>query len=264
MKNISLLRVQENTMVKARSFSSGVRTQHVFGWVSILWFTSAVSIAGSQDLDLKVTSPKEATCGENVTLTCEASSSQQMDIKLLSWLAKNKTVCTLADVQTNPEVLCKSTVEKSKNLTLTLINVMPDDEGTYLCKIQSNLGPRSSQASVTLQDCLEGKKSLINESHAQCWFSGVYPRGTVHWFQENVNVTDTASTREEEDQHGQYKVYSEINVEKGNQGDTYNCSLWIPSNRKYLASQLLKSPGSMVKTQWICVTVGIMIVKFLK
>ncbi|XP_040917646.1 uncharacterized protein LOC121197936 isoform X2 [Toxotes jaculatrix] len=237
MKNISLLRVQENTMVKARSFSSGVRTQHVFGWVSILWFTSAVSIAGSQDLDLKVTSPKEATCGENVTLTY---------------------------VQTNPEVLCKSTVEKSKNLTLTLINVMPDDEGTYLCKIQSNLGPRSSQASVTLQDCLEGKKSLINESHAQCWFSGVYPRGTVHWFQENVNVTDTASTREEEDQHGQYKVYSEINVEKGNQGDTYNCSLWIPSNRKYLASQLLKSPGSMVKTQWICVTVGIMIVKFLK
>ncbi|XP_031176932.1 uncharacterized protein LOC116065510 isoform X1 [Sander lucioperca] len=251
------------------SFSSDARTQHVFGWVSIIWFTSAVSIAGSQRVELQTISQVAARCGENVTLTCDAKPSGQLKIFNFIWLAKNKSMCQYPEGQTYPEVLCESTDQPPHHsLTLTLLNVMPVDEGTYLCKLQSDLGAPSEKTVVTVQDCLGSFDSSINESHAECWFSGVYPSGTISWFQGDVNLTDPASTREEVDHLGLYNVSSTIDVQKGNLSQPYTCSLWIASARKHLQSQQLpvvkkqtESSGSMVNLQWICVMVEIMMVK---
>lgn len=121
-------------------------------------------------------------------------------------------------------------------------------------------------------DCLGPSGSSITKSHAKCWFSGVYPTGTVHWLQGDVNLTESASTREEQDQRGQYNVSSTIDVAEGNPRQPYECSLWIPSAGKYLSSQQLNLPeaqktpddaGSMVEPQWICMMVEIMMVKFI-
>ncbi|XP_032393574.1 uncharacterized protein LOC116703088 isoform X2 [Etheostoma spectabile] len=251
------------------SFSSDARTHDAFGWVSIIWFTSAVSIAGSQRVELQTISQVGARCGENVTLTCNAKPSGQLNIVKFIWLAKNKSMCQYPENQTYPKVLCESTSQPpDHSLTLTLLNVMPVDEGTYLCKLQSDLGAPSMKTVVTLQDCLGSFGYSINESHVECWFSGVYPSGTISWLQGDVNLVGPADTREVVDQLGLYNVSSTIDVQKGNLSQPYTCSLWITSAGKYLKSlqvpvvkKLKNSSGSMVHLQWICVMVEIMMVK---
>lgn len=116
-------------------------------------------------------------------------------------------------------------------------------------------------------DCVGSSGSFINESHAGCWFNGVYPNGIVHWFQGDADLTKSASTQEDEDQHRQYNIISTINVQKGNLDQLYNCSLWIPDARKYLSSELIvgktvRSSGSIVKLH-ICMMVEIMMVRFM-
>lgn len=262
-------------MIKVMSFSSGVRTRYVFGWVSIIWFTSAVSIAVSNGLELQTISQVAAQCGKNVTLTCEATSSEKLDIQLFSWLAINKTQfsrCQYQHKQHDPQVLCESMAETTHHrLTLTLLNVMPTNQGRYLCKLRTTQGVKSDKTDVTVEDCFGSSGSSINNSHAECWFKGVYPIGTVHWFQEDVDLTDSASTQEEQDQHGLYNILSTINVQEGNPSKPYNCSLWMPSATKYISTQYLEIPtfggpgssGSMVKLQWFCMILEIMIVKFM-
>lgn len=107
----------------------------------------------SQGVKLQTTSETlSAQCGENLALTCEATSSQPLDIKLFTWLARNKTVCQYEDGQHDPEVLCESDAKAPHyQLTLTLLNVMPVHQGNYLCKIQSDRGGKSATTHVTVQ-----------------------------------------------------------------------------------------------------------------
>ncbi|KAM7372171.1 hypothetical protein PAMP_009361 [Pampus punctatissimus] len=225
-------------MIKASSLSSGTRTQHVFCWVSIIWLTSAVS-AAAKAVDLQTIPKVVAQCGENVTLPCNATSSHLSDIRFFSWVGRNKTLCKY-DGQPDPEVLCESVTETTHpKLTLTLIHVMPVHQGNYLCKLHSKVGVNNQASFVTVQDCLGSSGSFINESHAKCWFNGVYPIGKVHWFQGVVELTESASTQEDKDQYGQYNITSTINVQKENLEQPYNCSLWIPHAKKYLSSHQL-------------------------
>ncbi|XP_034749231.1 uncharacterized protein LOC117957528 isoform X2 [Etheostoma cragini] len=232
-------------------------------------FLSCVGVPGSQRVELQTISQVAAQCGENVKLTCDARPSGEMNIVKFIWLAKNKTVCQYSEDQPHPKVLCESTSQPPHHsLTLTLLNVMPVDEGTYLCKLHSDLGALSKKTVVTVQDCLGSFGYFINESRAECWFSGVYPSGTISWFQGDVNLPVPAGTREVVDQLGLYNVSSTIDVQKGNLSQPHRCSLWITSARKYLSSQQLlmvkkqtRSSGSTVNLQWICAMVEIMLVK---
>ncbi|KAK2833675.1 hypothetical protein Q5P01_017564 [Channa striata] len=255
-------------MVKATRSSFGETTLH--GWISIIWLSSAVGIAGCQGLELKTSPNVVATCGDNVTLTCAAISSQKLDVKLFAWLGNNKTLCSQHDGQLDPDVLCEATPTPPHELRVTLINVKPVHKGNYLCKLQSNLGAKSAKTLLSVQDCLESELSFIDSSHAECNFTGVYPRGTVHWFQGDNNLTHLARTREEEDQCGRYDVRSEIKLEEGESREDINCSLWVPDDGKYLSSLNLtkavveKSTGSSscrVQLQWICIMVEIVVFK---
>ncbi|XP_058509926.1 uncharacterized protein LOC131475678 [Solea solea] len=246
-------------------FLSGVRALHMSGWILVIWCLSAASIAGSQDVKLQVTPHVVSKCGENVTLTCTVSSSHQLDIKLFSWNFKKKLVCQDGGNQSDAGAVCESTADASHhNLTLTLMNVMPVNTGKYLCKLRSQVEAKHGSTNVTIQDCLEKTGiNLINGSHIGCWFTGVYPSSTIHWFSGDMNLTDSASTKEEEDQHGRFSVWSDINVQKRDVSLSYNCSLWMPSKGEYFSSSLLivpsqiKSSGSTVRLQWICGVVWI-------
>lgn len=110
---------------------------------------------------------------------------------------------------------------------------------------------------MVFTDCLQ---SFINSSHAECHFSGVSPGSTVHWFQGDHNLTDSASTMEEVDQHGRYSIQSKITVENG---EAYNCSLWAPHDETYVFTQQLRtnSLGSTFRLQWLCIMVQILMLK---
>nr|XP_046272406.1 uncharacterized protein LOC124073898 [Scatophagus argus] len=251
------------------SFYPGIRTRHVHGWISIIWFTSAVSIAVTEEVKLQTISQVVSQCGTNVSLPCDVASSQQLDIIKFSWVGRNIT-CLHDSPQSEPGVLCE---KKSKSphdtLTLTLLNVMPVNQGSYVCKLHSKQTVKYAATVVTVQNCSGSFSASINASRAECWFSGLYPSGHIHWFQEDVNLTDFASTGEEEDQYGRYNVSSTINIEKRNLSQPFKCSLWIPSLRSYVHTLVppiakpLETSGSVVKQQWIFVMVGIMMVKLM-
>ncbi|XP_067426970.1 neural cell adhesion molecule 1-B [Thunnus thynnus] len=260
-------------MIKASSLSSAARTQHVFGLVSIIWLTSAVSAVG-EAVGVQTIPRVVAHCGDNVTLTCDTSSLRLSDITLFSWVGTNKTLCEY-NGKHDPEVMCESTAETThQKLTLTLINVMPIHHGKYLCKVRSKMGVNNNSSFVTIQDCPGSSGSFINETYAGCFFNGVYPSGTVHWFQGDVDLTESASMQEVKDKHGRYDITSTINVQKGHLTQPYNCSLWLPHAKKYFSSKQLpmvgesgrssgRSSGSVAKLQWICMITEMVMVKFM-
>lgn len=104
-------------------------------------------------MTLEATSEVLASCGDNVTMTCNATSTQKLDIKLFAWYDSKRNVCQHDSVQPDPDtVLCESSAEASHHrLTLTLINVMPVNEGKYLCKLQSMQGVKSTTTVLTVQ-----------------------------------------------------------------------------------------------------------------
>lgn len=104
--------------------------------------------AVSESVELQTISQVAAQCGNNVTLTCDAVSSHQLDIRSFEWLARDKSVCQNGHGQPDRKVLCE---RGDHSLTLTLLNVMPDDQGTYLCKLRSTSGSGSKNTVVTVQ-----------------------------------------------------------------------------------------------------------------
>lgn len=255
-------------MMKGMSLFSDVSTQRrVFGWVSIIWFTAGIAV--SHGLELQTVSQAAARCGENVTLTCTVSSSR-LDIKYFSW-HKNKSLCQYDSQHDDPKVKCEYIDEPlPQSLTLTLLNVMPSDQGKYLCKLRSRHGMTSNTTDVKVQDCLATSGYNRNESNAECWFNGVYPGGgSVRWSQGELNFTAPAFYQKEEmDHRGRYNILSQLDVQKGNLNQPYTCSLWMPSTSKTLFShelhmvkKLKGSSESMVTLQWICLIMEIIMVK---
>ncbi|KAM8723542.1 uncharacterized protein AB9X84_003492 [Acanthopagrus schlegelii] len=252
--------------MKVMSFSSGGRTRHVYVWVSIIWFTSAVSITASEEVEPFVLSEVAGQCGDNVTLTCHVTL-QKSDMKHFAWEAGNKT-CQIDNDKHDSEFLCESTVNThTHTLTLTLLNVMPVDEGRYLCKLRTVQGTKSATTLVKVHGCIGSWHTSINGPHAECRFSGVYPSGIIHWFRGDVNVTNSTSTDEVKDHNGRYDVWSTLDVQKGDPSQLYMCKLWMPSEGKYSQEQHIKKPqessGNMVKLQWISIMVEVMMVKFM-
>ncbi|XP_071768389.2 uncharacterized protein LOC139921901 [Centroberyx gerrardi] len=279
-------------MFKELSFTLRARTEFVLGWVSIVWFTSVVGSSdvihlsnnsfirqSTRELELQTSPQVVAQCGKNVTLECDVSSSSEFDIKKFAWMtAESKHLCQLDDGKFDREVLCESKAERLNKhwlrhrLTLTLTNMMPANQGEYICKLYSSLGVKNNRTVVTLEECLGSFDFSNNQSHVECQFHGVYPDGTVHWLQGSSNLTDSSTTQTEQDQHGLYNVKSTLKIQPGNMSQPYNCSLWIPASMKYLSSQKLDvtkpaarntSSGSSVKLQWICIMVGTLMAKFI-
>lgn len=247
------------------SFSCGGKTQHVYGWI-LFWFTSAVTVAVGKDVDMFALSSLLVQCGDNVQMPCEILTTP-LDIKYFAWVATN-IMCKYEDPRSGSGYLCESQQTPKPNLTLTLLNVMPVNEGSYICKLRSNLAAKSVTTTVKIQACIGNSGTSINEDQARCWFSGVYPRGEIHWYQGEVNLTEFAKMEEDKIDHdGRYNISGTLDIQHGNKNQSYKCSLWIPSSEKSPSSlevsliKSLNSSGSMVELLWIFLGVEAMIVK---
>lgn len=109
--------------------------------------------SGSEVLQLKAESEMLATCGDNVTLTCNATSSEDLGIFLFSWLYRNETVCHHKSDRSDAKVRCESPAgtKNQRSLSLTLFNVSAEVSGRYLCKLQSKLGAKYTKALLRIQ-----------------------------------------------------------------------------------------------------------------
>lgn len=100
-------------------------------------------------MELRAVAAVAVRCGSNATLKCEATAPTQIDIKQFFWVSSNKT-CRYNE--TSPELWCESASEPlRRTLALTLVNVMPVDQGKYMCKLRANLGVADTQSVVTVQ-----------------------------------------------------------------------------------------------------------------
>ncbi|XP_028311502.1 uncharacterized protein LOC114468674 isoform X2 [Gouania willdenowi] len=130
------------------SFPFAMRTRRVL----IFCLFSVIAIVDCLIVQLHARPQVEAQCGEDVKLMCNVSSSQQMDVKVLSWVAFNRTLCEYERNRTEKEFHCETTkLKDDQTLTLKLNNVMPVNTGKYLCKVQSTGGVNSTATMVTIQ-----------------------------------------------------------------------------------------------------------------
>ncbi|XP_034046549.1 uncharacterized protein LOC117528105 [Thalassophryne amazonica] len=255
-------------------FYSVMRTRFVLCCVYVVCFTSAVCSSRDNSLSHQTmmlrTSPEVvARCGDNVTLTCDASSSQQFEIKKFIWISPEKPVCQFRGGKPDPGVVCENKSQPlQSSLSMTLINMLPAKQGEYICKLHSTLAIKDSTTIVKLQECFQSNGSSQNKSHAECWFNGFYPNGTVHWFHAGVNLTESASTQQELNEHGLYNVKSILKREPQNTAHSYTCSLWIPALGKYQSNLLVlrgesRSSGSRVSIPWMYALVTILLIMFM-
>lgn len=91
------------------------------------------------------------------------------------------------------------------------------------------------KVSNPIAGCFDSSLFLVNESQAMCCFTGVYPRSSIHWFQSDVNLTDSAVRQPDEvDQEGRYSVCSTLPARSSNLSLPFNCLLWSPAKSSYL------------------------------
>lgn len=88
----------------------------------------------------------EAWCGQNVTMTCNITIRDLGGIKLFQWIANNKT-CEYRKDHADTKVVCES---EPGRLSMTVLNVMPGDQGNYLCKVRSETGVKANKTVLTI------------------------------------------------------------------------------------------------------------------
>lgn len=98
----------------------------------------------------------QAHCGQHVTLTCDVNISDPGGIKLFQWIAKNKT-CEHRVKDTDTKFVCQG---EEKRLSLTILNVMPSDQGDYLCKLRSNAGATNAKTALVISSVFNIKRKL--------------------------------------------------------------------------------------------------------
>ncbi|CAG5897597.1 unnamed protein product [Menidia menidia] len=147
--------------------------------------------------DLQTTAPVTAHCGENVTLTCNKSSADQMELVTFTWLHEGETMCDFKHDQTKlvSGFRCERAEENAhKRLTLILYNVTPANKGSYLCKVHSNRGIYSNVTNVTVRDCPGIPRKSVEQIkssgsiHKLPWMHVLIEIMMIRFFKEMLHV----------------------------------------------------------------------------
>lgn len=255
-------------MVGAKLLSSDVSARHgLFGLACTIWFLSALSVAGSVDIR---TIPKiRASCGQNLTLTCNVNSTQPLDIKEFFWMEKEKQICQWGGPSNQTNMVCRNTSAGGVyNFTLTILNVMPLHKGTYHCKLRAKEGVKNDQTIVRVQKCLGESDSAASHTEATCTFKDVFPSAKVKWFQGTSPVDASVfnvTTTEKEDSLGRFTITSRVKWNPSKR-EPYNCSLWMdienPDNTttaQMVRSFMVSGRGCMFNVHWLCVVMMMML-----
>lgn len=116
-------------------------------------------ISAGQTAQLTAKPRVEARCGENVTLTCDVNISDPGRIKLFQWIAKD-TTCEHGKDDAGAKIVCQS---EEKRLSLTVLNVMPGDQGEFLCKLRSETGAKSTKTLLVTPSTYIRKRKLVKQ-----------------------------------------------------------------------------------------------------
>ncbi|XP_029594912.1 uncharacterized protein LOC115178038 isoform X2 [Salmo trutta] len=214
----------------------------------MLWLCVARTLTTAELVKLSTVDSVIVPCHQSVRLQCNISTSQEgLLIKHLAWVCQdgkhlcdvNETGVTGTHPGSTPSAMeCSYTPQTQ--LTLTLLQVRPLDQGKYLCKLRSSHGVKEATTTVKLQECYREVQPSISDEGPTCTFTGVYPDGEVHWFQGANNVTgdSTINTKQVED-GASLTITSSLKRKTVSGEEAYNCSLWIPSTGSYLTSSLV-------------------------
>ncbi|XP_024252321.1 uncharacterized protein LOC112230315 isoform X2 [Oncorhynchus tshawytscha] len=222
----------------------------------MLWLSVARTLTTAELVKLSTVDSVIVPCHQRVTLRCDITTFQEgLSIKHLAWVRQdgkhlcdvNGTGVTGAHSGSTPSTMeCSYTPQTQ--LTLTLLQVQPLEQGKYLCKLRSNHGVKEATTTVELQECYRKAQPSVSDEGPTCTFTGVYPDGEVHWFQGPNNVTgdSTINTKQVED-GASLTITSSLKRKTVSGEGAYNCSLWIPSTGAYLTSSLVVPEHSKAK-----------------
>ncbi|KAF7643340.1 hypothetical protein LDENG_00241230 [Lucifuga dentata] len=126
----------------------------------LLLLINAIILTMQELVTLNVSPVIRAACGQQVTLTCNVSSSRHgLSIKHLAWIKNNKSLCgvnsegklTKHQRHTLSDFHCEY---EQGQLSLIFQKVQPVESGAsadYMCKLHSNHGLPNKHARVELQ-----------------------------------------------------------------------------------------------------------------
>ncbi|XP_055762730.1 programmed cell death 1 ligand 1-like isoform X1 [Salvelinus fontinalis] len=214
----------------------------------MLWLCAARTLTTAELVKLSTVDSVVVPCHQSVTLRCDISTFQEgLSINHLAWVRQdgkhlcdvNATGVTGTHPGSTPSAMeCRYTPQTQ--LTLTLLQVQPLEQGKYLCKLRSNHGVKEATTTVKLQECYREAQPSISDEGPTCTFTGVYPDGEVHWFQGPNNVTGDSTINTKQVEEGASLTITSSLKRKTVSGEgAYNCSLWIPSTGAYLTSSLV-------------------------
>lgn len=213
---------------------------------TLLWLVSALTFTTQDLMNLRVSPKVTAECGQQVTLNCNAISSQnELSIIQMHWYLKEISLCSvnnkgnITHSNSQRNLRCKYS---HGQLSLIIEEVQPLETGEaspYKCKITSTKGVKHGTTIVELQECSGKAQGKTTDEGYSCTFNHVYPDGDVHWFNSSHHVLDSSlhNTTKQVDQGGWLTIRSYLKLKAS--GLPYNCSLMSTKSNRYIASTLI-------------------------
>ncbi|XP_029920930.1 uncharacterized protein LOC115368740 [Myripristis murdjan] len=223
----------------------GYRTLYI-----LLWVMPACIHTTKEPVSLIVSPVVMAQCNQQVTLHCNVSSTRHhLSIRNLSWIQNENRLCDIDSAgkvvehhgHTQSGFRCRY---EQGQLSLIFEKVKPLESGTsvkYMCKLRSNVGVAKEYTTVELQECCGNVDAVVTPKGPTCTFTRVHPGGDVHWFHGSTKLADGSlktNTSKSVDAGGWLTITSSL--EKKDNKKHYNCSLWSPKSRRYIASSLVQ------------------------
>ncbi|KAJ0058384.1 hypothetical protein NL108_013882 [Boleophthalmus pectinirostris] len=216
----------------------------LFGIVGLLSTLSAAAV-----LEVRTIPKILATCGENVTLTCDAITDGPTEITEFTW-KDNKDICSWGTPSNLTDIQCMNTTATnftSYNYSLTIYNIQPKHKATYHCQVRQKSGPvRNGQTIVRVQKCVGNSTTGVTSTNGTCRFQDVFPKpDKVNWTQGGDDLNSLSSTQVTQNSDGlSFTVVSTIKLRK-NPAFTgqYTCSLLVPTENEMnqTISQIVRS-----------------------
>ncbi|XP_046900096.1 uncharacterized protein LOC124483621 [Hypomesus transpacificus] len=194
---------------------------------------------------ISISPPLMAQCGQNLSLFCNITHSLPQGTHVtMDWahMDSNEVICKVnTSHPTNETHDYTCSLRGGVYLELTLLGIKPDNQGRYVCKLNSAVGAEDAVTSVTLDECYTGQSVTTTAEAHSCTFTGVYPDGQVHWFQGSNTLM--GSTTMHVEPRGGLTICSTLEINSTSGHLPYNCSLWSPRAKRYLTSQLVTVPS---------------------
>lgn len=213
--------------------------------IGILWLLSTLSITGS--LEVHTVAKYLATCGENLTLSCDVVADNALEIKRFYWMEK-QDICDFGEDTDRTDFRCNGTSSKATPMiykfSLSISDVQPRHEGTYHCKLRAKEGVKNNKTVLRVQKCVGDSTSGKTAEEATCTFKDVYPASSVQWSRGGENLTHLATTEVKKNAEGKFTVISSVKLQtEPSDSDDYDCSLVMPveNERNQTVAQTLKS-----------------------